>query len=151
MIPTNQELRKRITLGGSSYILLETDYFKKAEQFVQLQTIFIQDSYVGKISLWVDMIVSPIISIIMFCMYGETPSMFSLLSFQKCGKLWYQWFEFKILAEEIRVWRQIIKDVKGPFIATNDPTYQVYVYADAMERLRSSLLGLSKKGAKCTK
>ena len=151
MIPTNQDLRKRITLKGSSYILLEFDYFKKAETFVQLQTIFLQESYVGKISLWVDMVVSPIISIIMFFINGETPSMFTLLSFQKCGKLWYQWFEFKILAEDIRIWREIIQEAKGPFIATNDPTYQVYVYADAMERLRTSLIGLSKKSAKGTK
>jgi hypothetical protein len=56
--------------------------------------------------------------------------------------------EFDSLNSEIREWTRIVKSVGGPFISANDSTYHVFVYADAMERLRSGLFGLSKKGTK---
>jgi hypothetical protein len=95
------------------------------------------------------MIVSPLISLCIFLYTQETPSIFTMLSTHKAITLWVEWFEFTSLNSEIREWTKIVKSVGGPFISANDSTYHVFVYADAMERLRCGLFGLSKKGTEC--
>lgn len=123
-----------------------TNYFEIANEYVELQTIFLN----GGIGHWIDMIISPIISFIMYFVYGNTPSIFTMLSLHKTITLWNQWFRFKTLTYEIREWMTLIRSIGGPFISTNDPTYHVFVYADAMQRIQNELLGLTKKRTKRT-
>lgn len=123
-----------------------TNYFEIADEYVELQTIFLN----GGFGHWIDMIISPIISFIMYFVYGHSPSILTMLSLQKTITLWNQWFRFKTLTYEIREWMNMIRSIGGPFISTNDPTYHVFVYADAMQRIQNELLGLTKKGTKRT-
>jgi len=139
----------RVNQTTSNYILLNgKSFFEKAEEFVELQTKFIKETFYEKLSLWVDMIISPLITLVM-CLYSkELPSVFTMISLQKVVSLWYDWVRFKIMAQDVGEWVSIVRSVGGPFISTNDPTYHVYVYADGMERLRNSLFRFSKKGTK---
>jgi hypothetical protein len=121
-------------------------YFTKAEEYVTLQKEFIQDSLFEIFLMWFDMIIYPVIQIISFLWKNETPSIFSVFSFQKTFDKWVRWFRFKTLSSELKEWVEIVKSVNGPFIRTNDPDYHVFVYADGMQRLRSELLA-----KKCTK
>jgi hypothetical protein len=115
---------------------------------VGLQEIFLKDGWIGSITLWIDMIVYPIVSFILIFVYGQTPTIFSMISLHKTITMWTQWFRFKSLTYEIREWRNIVRSIGGPFISSNDPTYHIFVYADGMQRVWNSLFVLPKK---CTK
>jgi len=80
--------------------------------------------------------VSPLITIVTSIWNLEMPSVFSMYSFYKTFNIWAEWFEYMILQHEIHEWKRLVKSIGGPFIATNDPAYHSYVYADGMERLR---------------
>jgi len=119
-------------------ILLETNYFEKAENHVELSRIFLKENWWESLSLWIDMIVYPIYSLFYFIYFEEKPTIFTMISLYKAFNLWSQWFDFQTLNEDIREWTNIVRSVDGPFISTNDPTYHVYVYADGMQRLTHS-------------
>jgi hypothetical protein len=72
---------------------------------------------------------------------------FLVYSLHKVVSLWKDWFRMKYLQTIIREWRQIVKQVGGPFITCNDAEYHLFVYADAMQRILDSLL-LTKKRTK---
>ena len=63
-----------------------------------------------------------------------------MLSFQKCGKIWYDWIRFKELQKMLREWVAIVRSIGGPFISANDAEYHMFVYADAMQRISDSFL-----------
>lgn len=152
MIPSDLEIRKRLSNYQISKILLSSNnYFEKAEEYVALQTIFLKESWLDNLMLWVDMIIYPIFTFISIFIYSNTPSMFSIMSLHKSLTMWSNWFRFKSLTFEIREWTSISRSIGGPFISVNDPTYHVFVYADTMQRIWNSLFVLSKKGTKRSK
>lgn len=125
-------------------------YFSKAEEYTQLQQLFIKDTFYENLSVWIDMFVSPLYILISF-IYNKSLSIFTISSLQKTVSIWIKWVRFQTLKNEIREWIKIVKSIGGPFISTNDPTYHMFVYADGMTRLEMKLLGdpiLAKKGAK---
>jgi hypothetical protein len=140
MIPDKYTLKGSLTQKIAKHIILHPNsYFEFADEFVRLQSIFIKDSTLEIASLWLDMVVSPLVSLL-YCMYYQlSPSIFTILSLQKTLTLWSDWFRFKYLASEIREWTNIVRSIGGPFISTNDPLYHIYVYADGMQRLNNSL------------
>jgi len=147
MIPPNSQLKSRLTPEQGSFIILNpASFFEKAEKYTELSKKFLTETILDKISLWIEMVVSPIVCVCMFIYYQESPSFFNMLSMHKAITLWMEWFEFDTLNSEIREWTKIVKSADGPFISANDSTYHVFVYADGMERLRSGLFGLSEKG-----
>lgn len=149
MIPESQDLQKRLNKPLVEYILLNhSNYFQQAERFVELTKIFVREGFLEQMFLWIEMVIQPILSIIMMLFFGKEPNIFTALEIQKLISIWYKWFEFKQLAFQIRQWRNIVQSVGGPFIATNDANYHVYVYADGMQRLS---LVLSEKLRKRTK
>jgi hypothetical protein len=140
MIPENHQLKKQINVDIAKYIILHPNsYFEFADEFVKLQSIFIKETTLEIASLWLEMVISPLASLIYCLVYRITPSIFTILSLQKTLQLWSDWFRFKYLTSEIREWTNIIRSIGGPFISTNDPLYHIYVYADAMQRLNTSL------------
>jgi len=116
-------------------ILNDSDYFEIAERYSQLQKIFNPESYLGKMSLWVEMIISPIISFVMMIVNQEPPGIFNMLSLHKTINLWQDWFEYQELRHIVHGWMNIVRSIGGPFISTNDLDYHSYVYADAMQRI----------------
>ena len=148
MIPQNHQLKKRMnSLVGSYFILNSHSFFEVAEEFSELQKKFVKETLYERFFLWVEMLISPITAIVMCYINNEPPSLFTSISFYKCIMMWFDWLKFMILTHEIRDWTRIVRSVGGPFISTNDSDYHVFVYADGMERLRTSL-GLSKERPK---
>lgn len=148
MIPSNQSLRKKINLDISYQILMhEKNYFKLADEYVSLQKIFSRDTLLGKLELWFDMVISPLLMILKSIWDKRYPSVFSMLSLQKCAQLWKDWFRMREIRSEIHMWIKLVRSIGGPFISSNDAEYHVFVYADAMQRLHDLLL-LSKEGTK---
>lgn len=143
MIPNNQVLtkkfRKQTQLAKYFVLHSQTKFFEVAETYVALQNKFLKEDWWEQANLWVDMVVFPIITIISCLFSGEYPSLMSAMSLQKSVTLWLDYLEYRSLGIEIKQWTSITRQLGGPFISCNDPTYHVFVYADAMERLRSSL------------
>jgi hypothetical protein len=135
MIPTQTTLRNRLTTEHIQFILLhQGNYFEKAEEYSQLLRIFKPDNLISSILLWVDMVFSPLITILTAIWEGKPPSIFSVMGIYKTVNLWMEWVQFHILTLEFREWTRIVKSIGGPFISTNDPLYHSYVYADGMQR-----------------
>ena len=116
-------------------ILNKVDYFEIAENYAQLRKKFNPDGYLGIISLWVEMVISPIITFVMAIYNQEAPGIFNMLSLHKTITLWQDWFEYQTLTKHVHRWMNIVRSIGGPFISTNDPDYHAYVYADAMQRI----------------
>lgn len=141
MIPESSEIKKRLRPEQTiHFVLYPQNYFENAEEFIRLSNIFVRETFFEKVSLWVEMVISPIISLCM-SLYSKTPpSFFTMLSLQKCFQLWQDWFEFRRLVNVVREWTNIVRAVGGPFISTNDAKYHVYVYADGMQRIQNALI-----------
>ena len=139
MLLTNKELRKRLTKDIFLFIALEgANYFEKAEEYIPLHAKFNPEELISKISVWIEMVIGPLVTIIMAIIEQEPTSMFSMLSFYKCLDMWSEWFRYKQLHYEVHEWMKIVRSIGGPFISTNDPMYQPYVYADNMQRIHYS-------------
>lgn len=141
MIPENFEIKKRLKPEQTiHFVLYPQNYFKIAEEFIRLHTIFVKESFFEKVSLWIEMVISPLISLFM-SLYSKTPPSFlTVIGLQKCFQLWQEWFEFRRLAGVVREWTNIVRAVGGPFISTNDAKYHIYVYADGMQRIHDALI-----------
>jgi hypothetical protein len=96
---------------------------------------FAKEGIIDKIMSWVDMVISPIITLVMALYYGEAPSIFTMMGLYKTASMWNDWIYFQLLKNEIHEWTQIVQSIGGPFISTNDPKYHPYVYADGMHRI----------------
>lgn len=148
MIPTSRQLRKQLTPEICYEILMHPkNYFTIADEYVSLQRIFSRDTLLGKLELWVEMIITPLFMFVSAILNMAMPDMFQMMSLQKCVQLWKDWFRMRELRSEIHNWMKIVRSVGGPFIASNDAEYHVFVYADGMQRLHD-LLVLSKESTK---
>jgi hypothetical protein len=144
MIPSNKEIRTKLSQDQIQYVLLNNKtYFKTADEFVKLKKQFSPDTLLEKISLWMDMVVSPLITLIQLVFFNKIPDVFTLLTVQKTVSIWLTWFEWKECQNTIREWIKIIRAIGGPFISCNDAEYHMFVYADGMQRVHDSLLRTS--------
>jgi hypothetical protein len=106
-----------------------------------MNKVFVKDTLIDQLMLWVDMVISPLITLISAVYYGEAPSILSIMGLYKTVSMWNDWIYFQILKAEVHEWTSIVKSIGGPFIATNDPIYHSYVYADGMQRLHYICMG----------
>lgn len=151
MIPENKDIRKKLSRNQIEFVLLnDKKYFRTAERFMFLHEQFAPENLIQKVSLWVEMVVSPLITIIQIMFFGKVPDLFTVLSVQKTVDIWLKWFEWKEVQGMIREWIKIVRSIGGPFISCNDAKYHMYVYADGMQRIHDALLGprISKEGTK---
>lgn len=116
-------------------IMNDQDYFEIAEQYTELKRKFNPSGFYNAISLWVEMIVSPLIMFVMMIVNQEAPGIFNMLSLHKTITVWQDWFEYQDVKRHVHRWMNIVRSIGGPFIATNDPNYHAYVYADNMQRI----------------
>ena len=141
MIPTNKEIHKKLLRHQIEYVLLNSKtYFADADKYITLHEKFSPENLIGKVSLFVDMILSPLITISQFLFFGKSFDIFTVLSIHKTLTVWLDWFEWKSLQSTIREWIKIVRSIGGPFIGCNDAKYHMYVYADGMQRIHNSLL-----------
>lgn len=142
MIPSQQILKARVTPEILSTVILNrSKYFETAEEFIEMKRVFVKDALFDRVMLWVDMVISPLITLFSALYYGEAPSIFSIMGLYKTVSMWNDWIYFQILKSEVHEWTSIVKSIGGPFIATNDPSYHTYVYADGMQRLHYACMG----------
>lgn len=141
MIPTNKQIRQKLTQDQIQYVLLnDKTYFKIADDFVRLHKRYSPESLFEKAGLWMDMFLSPLILFVQIVFFSKIPDLFTLLSIQKTVSIWIEWFQWKQCQQTIREWIKIVRTVGGPFISCNDAEYHMFVYADGMQRIHDSLL-----------
>lgn len=153
MIPTNKEIHKKLSRKQIEYILLnDKKYFKDVERFIKLHEEFVPDNLIQNVSLWVEMLISPLITIVQFIFSQKKIDIFVLITINKLVSIWLRWFEWRQLQQTIREWITIVRSIGGPFIGCNDAQYHMYVYADGMQRIHDCLLHdrirVTKKSAK---
>jgi hypothetical protein len=140
MIPSTGDIKKRLQPEQTLHFLMNKEnYFEVAEEFLQLQTIFIKHTLLDKISLWIELLISPTIMFLLWLYTKQPPSFFAIMGLYKTVELWQKWFRFRELAIGVREWTNIVRAIGGPFISTNDAKYHIYVYADGMQRIQDAL------------
>ena len=122
----------------SHIILRDGTYFKDADEYVRLHKVYSPEDIWSKISIWIEMVISPLMTIITSIYYAELPGMLSAIGFYKCFWLWVEWFLYKDLSYEVSCWVNHVRELGGPFISTNDPKYQAFVYAHTMQQAHYS-------------
>lgn len=125
-------------------MLNKRNYFAMAEEYVNLKPLFKTDTFYEKLGLFMKLIGNVILAWFM----GSSPTSM-VLSLYQCLDVWKQYIRYLDLKEHVTTWKKLVQSKGGPFIVTNDETYQAYVYADGIQRLHNSLFGLTEKGAKC--
>lgn len=152
MIPTSKQIHKKLTRQQIEYVLLnDKRYFKIAEDYINLHERFSPETLFEQISLWAEMIISPLMTLCQILFFGKKPDVFTVVGIHKTASIWLKWVEWKEKQATIREWIKIVRSIGGPFIGCNDAKYHMYVYADAMQRIHDSLLlrvCVSKKGTK---
>ena len=119
-------------------ILNNEDYFAIADEFSMLQDLFKQNTLFEKISFLVDMILYPLINICSVLFFKEDLGALTIISIHKTVLKWEQYLHYLKLKSDTDTWKQLVKNIGGPFISTNDEKYHMYVYADAMQRSKNS-------------
>lgn len=126
--------------------LPKTKTFPIADEYVELQSVLEPESYFEWFLLIVDMFIQPLIMFLSWCL-GHTISTISLVgTIARALQKWWLWIRYQVLRSDVRHWIFITKLAGGPFISCNDPKYHVFVYAEAIERLR--LRGVSRSTKK---
>lgn len=124
----------------SQYIILHsTNYFQIAEEFVNLHTLFKQETLFETLNFWIDMILYPLYIVFSTLWFEQPIGIFTVLSIHKAVSKWQQYIRFLQLREQTDEWKRLIQSIGGPFISTNDETYHMYVYADGMQRSYNTL------------
>ena len=129
----------------SEYLILnKKNYFSIAEEYITLKPLFKTDTFYEKLGLFMKLIGNVLMSIV----WNSSPMSIGLGIYQ-CLMTWKEYLHYLDIKRQIHEWKEIVHSSGGPFIVTNDETYQAYVYADGIQRLHNYLFGLTKKGAKC--
>ena len=81
-----------------------------------------------------EMILAPIIACFL-AFLGKGDILMIVSAATTAHKAWSNWIEFQDLRFQVQSMALMTALGGGPFIRTNDPTYQAYVYADAVVRL----------------
>jgi hypothetical protein len=86
-----------------------------------------------------EMLLAPLIAFF-FAFIGKADFMTIISAATTAHKAWTEWIEYQDLRFEVQRMYLLTAAVGGPFISTNDPDYQAYVYADAVMRARTGML-----------
>lgn len=134
MIPSLQKIKKK------SKPIEQKPYFSLTEEYLELKKKF-EVSYFELFLLFVDMLYP--LYIFYQILLGEHSIMF-VFALTKSYQVWGDLFRYLYLQEEIESWIFYVKCLGGPWISTNNSDYHLFVYADAMERIYLSHVGLPK-------
>ena len=86
-----------------------------------------------------EMLVAPLIAFF-FAFLGEGGFMKVISAATTAHRAWTEWIEFQDLRFRVQRLYLVSTMVGGPFIRTNDPEYEPYVYADAVVRAQTGML-----------
>jgi len=85
------------------------------------------------------MIIAPLVACF-FALIGKGDIMMVVSAATTAHKVWSEWIEYEDLRFQIQRMYLVSTMVGGPFIVTNDPKYEPYVYADAVVRAQTGML-----------
>ena len=89
-----------------------------------------------------EMFVAPLIACFL-AFIGKGDIMMVISAATTAHKVWTEWLEYEDLRFQVQRMYLVSSMVGGPFIVTNDPTYEPYVYADAVVRAQTGMLRVS--------
>jgi hypothetical protein len=90
------------------------------------------------------MLLAPVLAFF-FAFMGSGGFMKVISAATTAHKAWSEWIEYQELRFSVQRMYLLTMAVGGPFISTNDPEYQPYVYADAVVRAQTGMLTKSGK------
>jgi hypothetical protein len=85
------------------------------------------------------MIIGPIMTIFLSFL-GLGDFMMVVSGAMAAHRAWTEWLEYQELRFQVQRMYLVSSMLGGPFIRTNDPAYEPYVYADAIVRARTGML-----------
>jgi hypothetical protein len=132
-------------------ILNKVDYFAVAEEFTKLEQLFKKETVFEKLNFWIDMIIYPMINLISIIVYNQQMGVFTIMSIHKSVTKWQQYLRYLQLKTITNEWKEIVNSTGGPSISTNDDTYIMYVFADAMQRLYNRLFRINERSKLTTR
>ena len=119
----------------SEYLVLNNkNYFAIADEYVNLKPLFKTDTFYEKLSLFMKLIGNLLLTIV----WKTQPMSIGLILYRLYDD-WKQYLHYLDIKRQIHEWKELVHSAGGPYISTNDDTYQSYVYADGMQRLHNSL------------
>jgi len=86
-----------------------------------------------------EMFMAPMVAIFL-AFLGKGDIMMIVSAAMTAHRVWTEWLEFQDLRFQVQRMYLVSTMLGGPFIRTNDPTYEPYVYADAIVRARTGML-----------
>jgi hypothetical protein len=141
-----------MTLYVTQYLILnKVDYFAVAEEFTTLEQLFKKETVFEKLNFWIDMIIYPMINLISIIVYNQRMGIFTIMSIHKSVTKWQQYLRYLQLKTITNEWKEIVNSTGGPSISTNDDTYIMYVFADAMQRLYNRLFRINERSKLTTR
>lgn len=123
---------------------MTTSPFQIADKYVTLKKQCIPPSWGDTVILLNEMIVAPIATFF-FAFIGQGDLIGIFTSARAAYNAWSRWLEFEDLRFQVQNMYLMTMVAGGPFIRTNDPEYQAFVYADAVVRIREGLLTPDKR------
>ena len=116
-----------------------SDPFQTAERYLQLKQQCAPLSWGDTMIRLNEMILAPILAFF-FAFLGQGGFMKVVSAATTAHRAWTEWIEYQELRFEVQRMYLLTMAVGGPFIRTNDPQYEPYVYADAVVRAKSGML-----------
>jgi hypothetical protein len=122
---------------------MTTSPFQTADRYVTLKKQCMPASWGDTAIRFNEMILAPLISFSM-AFLGQADIFMLLSTVTTAYNSWSEWIEFQDLRFQIQNMYLMTMMAGGPFIRTNDPEYQAFVYADAVVRLREGMVTAGK-------
>ena len=118
------------------------DPFKTADKYIELKKQCMPPSWGDAMIRMNEMLVAPLIAIFL-AFLGKGDIMMIVSAAMTAHRVWTEWLEFQDLRFKVQRMYLVSSMLGGPFIRTNDPEYEAYVYADAIVRAQTGMLKMS--------
>ena len=123
---------------------MPVDPFKLADRYIVLKKQCLPLSWGDAMIRLNEMLVAPLVACF-FAFVGKGDIMMVVSAATTAHKAWTDWIEFQDLRFQVQRMYLVSTMVGGPFIRTNDPDYEPYVYADAVVRAQTGMLTRTKR------
>lgn len=113
--------------------------FKIADRYIELKKQCMPPSWGDTVIRLNEMFVAPFVAFFL-AFLGKADLMMIISAATTAHRVWTEWIEFQELRFQVQRMYLVSSLVGGPFIRTNDPEYEPYVYADAVVRAQTGML-----------
>jgi len=113
--------------------------FKIADRYIELKKQCLPSSWGDAVIRLNEMFIAPLVAFF-FTFLGDGGFLQIISAATTAHRAWTEWIEFQDLRFQVQRMYLVSTMVGGPFIRTNDPEYEPYVYADAVVRAQTGML-----------